>query len=145
MASFDPVSAVFEVGGKLIDRLWPDPALRDAAKLKLVELQQTGELAKLAANTDLAKGQLGINLEEAKSTNWFVAGWRPAVGWCCGIGFAYAAVIEPIARFASTVIFGYAGDFPAIDTSLTIQVLFGILGLGAMRTYEKKQGAEGNR
>ena len=138
--SFDPVSAVLDIGGKLIDRLWPDPAQRDAAKIRLLEMQQTGELAKLTAETDLAKGQIGINQEEAKSTRLFVSGWRPFVGWVCGMAFFYAAILEPLARFVAAVGFGYKGAFPVIDTALTIQVLFGILGLGAMRMREKEKG-----
>lgn len=138
--AFDPVSAVLEVGGKLIDRLWPDPAQRDAAKLKMLEMQQTGELAVLAAETELAKGQIGINAEEAKSANWFVAGWRPFVGWMCGAALCYAAILEPLARFAAQVGFGYTGAFPVIDNMLTLQILMGMLGLGGMRTFEKGRG-----
>ncbi len=139
------LGSLFDFGGKLIDKLLPDPVQKAQALLELEKLHQSGDLAKLAAETDLAKGQLAINQEEAKSTNWFIAGWRPFVGWVCGFGFVYAAILDPIARFISLVVFGYKGSFPVIDTALTIQVLFGILGLGAMRTYEKKQGAEGNR
>ncbi len=137
--ALDPVTAVLDISGKLIDRLWPDPVQRDAAKVKLVELQQTGELAKLAAETDLAKGQLQINTAEAQNPRLFVSGWRPWVGWVCGAAFAYAAIIEPVARFAAAVWFGYKGAFPVIDTSLTMQVLLGILGLGSLRTWEKQK------
>lgn len=56
--SFDPVSAAFDIGGKLIERLWPNPAERDAAKARLVELQQTGELAKMANETESLKAVL---------------------------------------------------------------------------------------
>jgi hypothetical protein len=78
-----------------------------------------------------------VNVEEAKSANVFVAGWRPAVGWIGAFGLGYAAVLEPVIRFVAVVAFGYAGKFPVIDTSITMQVLFGILGLGAYRTFEK--------
>ena len=63
----------------------------------------------------------------------------------CGAGLAYAALIEPFARFIAKVGFGYVGDFPVIDTNLTMQILMGMLGLGAMRSIEKIKGAEGNR
>jgi hypothetical protein len=75
--AFDPVSAAFDVGGKLIDRLWPDPAQRDAAKLKLMELQQNGALAQLAAETDLQKAAADIVKTEAASNNFLTASWRP--------------------------------------------------------------------
>ena len=139
------LSGLFDLGKGLIDRLFPDPAQKAAAALELARMQQTGELAQLAAETDLAKLQIQTNIEEAKSTNWWVAGWRPAIGWVCGAGLAYAALIEPFARFIAKVWFGYVGDFPIIDTNLTMQILMGMLGLGAMRSIEKIKGAEGNR
>lgn len=137
--ALDPVSAALEVGGKLIDRLWPDPAKAGEAKLELAKMASNGELAKLTAETQLAQGQLAINQEEAKSARLFVSGWRPAVGWVCGAAFAYAAIIEPCARFIAAVGYGYKGGFPEIDTALTMQVLFGILGLGGLRTWEKQK------
>ena len=139
------LSGIFNLGKGLIDRLWPDPAQKAAAALELARMQQNGELAQLAAETDLAKLQIQTNIEEAKSTNWWVAGWRPAIGWVCGAGLAYAALVEPFARFAAKVWFGYTGDFPVIDTDLTLQILMGMLGLGAMRSVEKVKGAEGHR
>tara|TARA_R110000868_G_scaffold381080_1_gene647465 strand:+ start:206 stop:640 length:435 start_codon:yes stop_codon:yes gene_type:complete len=139
------LSGLFDLGKGLIDRLWPDPAQKAAAALELARMQQNGELAQLAAETDLAKLQIQTNIEEAKSTNWWVAGWRPAIGWVCGAGLAYAALVEPFARFATKVWFGYTGDFPVIDTNLTLQILMGMLGLGAMRSIEKVKNAEGHR
>ena len=112
-------------------------AAAQAAKDKLVADQQSGDL-------NLALGQLNINLEEAKSTNWFVAGWRPAVGWIGAFGLGYAAILEPILRLVATWA-GYTGKFPVLDTTITMQVLFGLLGLGAYRSAEKIKGAEGNR
>jgi hypothetical protein len=139
------LSGLFDLGKGLIDRLFPDPAAKAAAQLELLKMQQAGELAQLAAETDLAKLQIQTNIEEAKSTNWWVAGWRPAIGWVCGAGLAYAALIEPFARFAAKVWFGYTGDFPVINTDLTFQILMGMLGLGAMRSAEKINNAEGKR
>lgn len=72
MAGIEPISAALDIGGKLIDRLWPDPAERDRARLELLRMQQAGELA-----------QISVNTEEARSASLFVSGWRPAVGWCC--------------------------------------------------------------
>ena len=139
------LSGLFDLGKGLIDRLWPDPAQKAAAQMELLKMQQSGDLAQLAADTDLAKLQIQTNIEEAKSINWWVAGWRPAIGWVCGAGLAYAALVEPFARFAAKVWFGYTGDFPVINSELTMQILMGMLGLGAMRSVEKVKGAEGKR
>ena len=99
----------------------------------------------LANNIKVDLAQIEVNKEEAKSLNVFVAGWRPFVGWVCGIGLGYVAIVEPVLRFVAQVMFGYLGDFPEIDTMLTMQVLLGILGLGALRTTEKAKYVEGNR
>jgi hypothetical protein len=92
------------------------------------------------AETKRLESQTEINKIEAASSSLWVAGARPFIMWVCGIAFAYASVLEPVLRFASKVWFGYAGDFPVIDTNLTMQVLFGILGLGVMRSAEKWKG-----
>lgn len=55
MAAFDPVTAAFEIGGKLIDRLWPTPESKAAATLELAKLKQTGELAQMTDNTEQFK------------------------------------------------------------------------------------------
>ena len=139
------ISGLFSAAQSLIERFFPDPEKKAAAQLELLKMQQNGDLAQLAAETDLAKLQIQTNIEEAKSTNWWVAGWRPAIGWVCGAGLAYAALVEPFARFAAKVWFGYTGDFPVIDTDLTMQILMGMLGLGAMRSVEKVKNVEGHR
>lgn len=139
------ISGLFSAAQSLIERFFPDPEKKAAAQLELLRMQQNGDLAQLAAETDLAKLQIQVNLEEAKSTNWFVAGWRPGIGWVCGAALAYAALIEPLARFVAKVWFGYSGEFPVISTDLTLQILMGLLGLGAMRSIEKIKGSEASR
>ena len=138
------LSGLFDLGKGLIDRLFPDPAAKAQAQLELLKMQQAGDLAQLAADTDLAKLQIQTNIAEA-SGNWFTAGWRPFIGWICGVSLCYVAIIEPVARFVAQVWFHYTGAFPIINTDLTMQVLLGLLGLGAMRSVEKIKGAEGNR
>ena len=139
------IAPILEIGKGIINRLFPDPAAAAAAQLELLKMQQNGELAQLASETDLAKLQIQVNVEEAKSTNWFVAGARPFIMWTCGVALAYVSIVEPVSRFVAKVWFGYVGEFPIIDTNLTMQILMGILGLGAYRTVEKIKGAEGTR
>ncbi len=83
--------------------------------------------------------QIEVNKEEAKSTNLFVSGWRPFIGWVCGFALLYVAILEPFARFICTMA-GYTGGYPIIDTNLTMQVLLGMLGLAGMRSFDKKAG-----
>ncbi len=128
----DPITAIVTVGSQLITRLFPDPAQAAAANLELTKMQMSGELAQIT-------GQLDINKVEAASTSVFVSGWRPFVGWVCGFGLGYVAIVEPIARFIATM-GGYTGNFPVIDTTITMQVLLGMLGMGGLRTLDKIKG-----
>lgn len=135
--AFDPVTAAFDLGGKILDKFFPDPAQRDAAKLQLLQMQQSGELAQLTADTDLAKGQLAINQAEASSNSTFVAGGRPFIMWVCGFAFAYVLIIQPFLLFLCALTGKILPPLPTIDTNLLGWALGGILGLGTMRTTEK--------
>lgn len=139
--SLDPISAALDIGGKLIDRLWPDPAQRDQAKLELLKMQQNGDLAQLTAETELMKGQLAVNMEEAKSNNLFVSGWRPFIGWVCGAAFAYTFVFQPFIVYMA-MLAGTTNVPPTIDGWLLFNVLGGVLGLGGFRTIEKLKGGK---
>lgn len=143
--SLDPLTAIFELGKTAIEKIWPDPSKRAEELFKLEQLKQRGDLAKLQAEVSLMLGQIEINKVEAQHPSVFVAGARPAVMWIGAFGLAYAAVIEPIARFAARVVFDYVGEFPVLDATITMQVLFGILGLGAYRTYEKTKEVQTDR
>tara|TARA_R110000868_G_scaffold67882_1_gene201016 strand:+ start:132 stop:584 length:453 start_codon:yes stop_codon:yes gene_type:complete len=144
------LDGVFQLGGKLLDRLWPDPAQKAAAVLELEKMRQTGELAQLAADTDLARAQVAVNLEEAKHASLFIAGWRPAVGWVCASAFAYSYVVLPFLQFV-VLTFGTQGmadglvNLPKLELGDMMPVLLGMLGLAAARTVEKVKDVEGNR
>lgn len=139
----DIVTAVSGVAGKLIDRLWPDPAQAAAAKLELLKMQQTGELAQLAADTDLAKGQLAVNQAEATNADIFVSGWRPFIGWVCGSGLAFQFIANPLLTWG-TQLYGKTVAVPSLDLGTLMTLLFGMLGLGYMRTTEKLAGKAGS-
>ena len=84
--------------------------------------------------------QLEINKAEAASGSLFKGGWRPFVGWTCGIAFAYHFVLQPLLIF----VFAYIGletpDLPAFDVGTMLPVLGGMLGIGGLRSYEKTKG-----
>ena len=81
---------------------------------------------------ELAKGQLEVNKVEAAHHSIFVSGWRPCIGWVCALGLLYNTIISNI--------LGIWVEVPEIDTTLLVPVMMGMLGLGAMRSYEKVQG-----
>lgn len=117
--------------GKVIDRLIPDPEAKADAKFKLVELAQQGDLAELDAEVRLALGQMEINKEEARSGSWWVAGWRPYVGWISGTAVGWNFIVYPTITWAGI-------DAPALDISQLMVLLLGMLGIGGMRSFDKR-------
>lgn len=130
--ALDPVTAVLDIGGKLIDRLWPDPTQKAAATLELLKLQQSGELAQIT-------GQLAVNQAEAANPTLLVSGWRPFIGWVCGIGLATQFIVNPFATWIAALL-KHPLVFPSLDMGTLMTLLVGMLGLGGLRSYEKVQG-----
>jgi hypothetical protein len=130
--ALDPVTAVLDIGGKLIDRMWPDPAQAATAKLELIKLQQSGDLAQMT-------GQLEINKVEAANANIFVSGWRPAIGWVCALALLYQYLVRPLAVAVFAAIGHPLPVMPGLDENLW-QLMMAMLGMGGLRTFEKVQG-----
>jgi hypothetical protein len=86
---------------------------------------------------ELAKGQLEVNKVEAAHESLFVAGWRPAVGWVCVLGMFGNFITIPFSNFVLALL-GIDIIIPLVPLETMMPVLMGMLGLGAMRTYEKK-------
>ena len=135
-----PIDALLGIGGKLIDRLWPDPAQRDAAKLKLLEMNQAGDLAEMNADLEIALAQAVTNQKAAESGSIFVSGARPFIMWVCGFALAYAYILQPFLIFGATIFMESPPEFPTLEMGDLMPILLGILGLGGYRTFEKKNG-----
>ena len=125
-------SMIGTIIGPLIDRI-PDPNERARAK-EAVEAQM------LSAMTSLVQGQLAINQKEAEHGSIFVAGWRPGIGWICGIALGWNFIIQPIATWAAYLSGVDLAGVPTLDTGELTTILLGMLGLGGLRTYEKRLG-----
>ena len=117
----------------LLDKFIEDKAQKAALAHEIATMGQ-----KHAQEAMLA--QLEINKAEAASGSLFKGGWRPFVGWTCGIAFAYHFVFQPLLIF----IFAYIGletpDLPQFDVGTLLPVLGGMLGIGGLRSYEKTKG-----
>lgn len=126
--------------GPILDgvlRLIPDKNEREKAR-------ENFELQMLAAMTGLVQGQLEVNKIEAQHTSIFVAGWRPAVGWICASALGWNYVLQPIIAWVAVVNGFDLADAPSLDTAELTTILLGMLGLGGMRSYEKRLGVERN-
>ena len=128
----DPVSVLLDIGSKVIDRVWPDPVQATAAKFELFKLQQSGDLAQMA-------GQMQINVEEAKSSSLLVSGWRPFIGWVCGVACAWNWLGLSVAKMIAELC-GHPITLSPADVSEMMPILMGMLGLGTLRTFEKVKG-----
>lgn len=125
------IEDIISVGLKLIDKILPNQQAKDEAKLKLLELQQAGQLKQEEFDTQLAQGQIDINKIEAQSEGWFKSGWRPLIGYICALSFFYDFIARPL-------IIGFTGKiFPALDSATLTSLTFGLLGLGAFRSFDK--------
>ena len=122
--------------GPIIDgflKLIPDKNARAKAKE-----QMEGQI--LVAMTSLVQGQLEINKKEAEHSSIFVAGWRPGIGWICGAALAWNFILQPIVSWIAFVAGVNLEHMPTLDTGELTTILLGMLGLGGLRTYEKKLG-----
>lgn len=126
---------------KLLDKLIPDPEARDKAKLELMKEENSQYLQELQLAAQGDANQAEINKVEAASSSLFVSGWRPFMGWVCGMAFAYHFVLQPLLAFilANT---GHKVDLPVFDMGTLSTVLMGMLGLGGLRTIEKVRGTK---
>jgi len=115
----------------LLDKFIEDKDTKNALAHEIATLSQ-----KQAQEAMIA--QLEVNKTEAAHKSLFVAGWRPFIGWVCGLGFFSNFIVIPVANFVLQLLSNPI-VIPMIDTSQMMPVLMGMLGLGAMRTVEKVQ------
>ena len=128
----DPISSIAGLANTLITKIWPDPKDQASAEALLIKTQMDAALAQ-------AQQQIDINKIEAGSSNVFVSGWRPFVGWVCGSAFALHFLLFPLLNW-SAELFGRSAIAIPFDMATLSTVLMGMLGLGTMRSVEKWRG-----
>lgn len=121
------VGQVADLAKTVIARIWPDKSAQ--------------EQAELAAALVIVQGQIDIDKAEAGSTSIFVAGWRPFIGWVCGMACAWNWIGISAFTFALAAAGHAPLAFSRADVTEMMPLLLGMLGLGAMRTIEKIKGA----
>jgi hypothetical protein len=120
--SFTGIGEVADLAKTAINKIWPDKTEQ--------------EKAELSAALMVVQGQLQVNAAEAASSSVFVAGWRPFIGWVCGMACAWNWIGLPMAKLGLSMSGTILAVAPA-DMSEMLPVLMGMLGLGALRTVEK--------
>lgn len=119
-----------KVIGPLIN-LIPNEQEREKARL-----DATQKLLETVSQLDLK--QVEVNIEEAKHSSIFVAGWRPWIGWVCGAAVFYSFIVHPIVTG-----FGYTLPMPMIDH--LYELVLAMLGMAGLRSFEKIKGVERKR
>ena len=117
----------------LLDKFIPDATERQ----KLAH-----EIATMAEKNvhEISMAQIEVNKTEAASNSIFKGGWRPFIGWVCGVAFAYHFVLQPFLIFVLTTLGQPVPYLPEFDMASLMTVLGGLLGLGGLRTFEKYKG-----
>lgn len=138
---------VTETAKILVDRLVPDPTAREQAQREIELAISQREIAITEALSKQSEAQSAINLAEAQGNDRFSSRWRPAAAWVCVGGLAYQFLLAPMLTWFGAVL-SVALDiaFPAppqLQVSDFMPLLIGMLGLGAMRTYERTTGVPG--
>jgi len=121
------LAALMPLFSKILDFI-PDPAQRAQQLQELVTALQAWD-----------EQQSVTNQKEAESNDLFVAGWRPAIGWCCALALFYQYIITPFATWGFAVAHLAVPALPKLDDTLW-QLMFGMLGMGGLRTFEKIKG-----
>ncbi len=117
----------------------PNPVERAKAQAQMEADLRAQETALLMAFINSDAKQVEVNKAEAENPNLFVSGWRPFVGWVCGVGIAWTFVLQPVADWILSI---YAPKVvtPVLDSSQLMSLLLGLLGMGAMRSFDKLKG-----
>lgn len=123
--ALDPITAGVDLVTTAINKIWPD--------------KSETEKAQLAAEVALINGQLQINQVEAGSSSLFVSGWRPFIGWVCGLGCGWNWIGIPVVTAVLTIA-GHPVVLGMANLSEMFPLLLGMLGIGGLRTVEKLNG-----
>jgi len=124
--------SILPVVGDVLDRFFPNKEEK-AKAAREIEARLSEHLAQI----DVA--QIRVNEKEASHRNLFVAGWRPFIGWSCGLALFYTYLAQPVVTFI-LIQRGQYVDLPPIDLGAMMPVLLGMLGLGGLRSWEKSKG-----
>lgn len=125
------LSVVSPIVERVLDFI-PNPAEKAKAQLEIQNQLMSAAIAE-------SQGQLEVNKAEAQSANVFIAGWRPAIGWICAIGFGFQFLVVPLAAWFAALT-GFDVQLPALDTDNLYNLTMGMLGMGALRSFEKWKG-----
>ena len=125
------IGKILEIGGGIIDRFVPNAEENRKAQAQF-------KTTIISNEHEIQKAQIEVNNTSAKHSSVFVAGARPFILWVCGFALAYACMLRPLI-FDIAMLSGSSFYMPELDDELLSTALFGLLGLGSLRTFEKSK------
>ncbi len=166
--SLDPISAAFEFGVTAIKSIWGDKDKQAEEIRKLQEVVTGGDVAAINAHVKMVMGQIGVNAIEAAHPSRFISGWRPGVGWLGVVAIFYNVIVYNLMVWVFTLLQVFdvipyykivktMVDGKLIDTIITISppgamdagplfaIITALLGVGAQRSFDKKNGTDTKR
>lgn len=135
--SLNPIGIVLNTVSSIVGKIWPDKTEQEKEQF-LLELQNQLD------TTQLANAQIQVDNQEAQNPNVWVSGARPFIMWVCGCSFAWQFLLQPIITYILMISGHSPIQLPVFDYTSLNTILMGMLGLGAMRSYEKVRGVNNN-
>lgn len=133
------VTSVSNLINGILDRAVPNPVQKMQIQAQIAQAERDQDLKQLGLIYDNLNAQLEVNKAEASSSSVFTSGWRPAIGWTCALSLFYQYFLSPIVVWGSNLV-GHPLPMPPSLDSMLWELMFGMLGLGGLRTYEKVKG-----
>ena len=127
------LNSLIQPVGDILDKVIPDQDLKRKLSHEIATMSEKHA-------QELALAQVKVNAAEAASGSLFKGGWRPCIGWICGIAFGYHFVLQPVIIFVVALVGIEIPELPEFDMGTLLTVLGGMLGIGGLRTYEKQKG-----
>lgn len=133
------IEGVLKGARDVIGAFKADPTLTMQQQGKLAEIELALKQSELDYELKLSLAQTEIDKIEAASSDKFTSRWRPAIGWICGFGLAYATFLAPLLGWLTSNVAGWKHP-PTLNTDVLTTTLFAMLGIAGMRSFDKLKG-----
>lgn len=130
------LDSIITAGLQIINKFIKDPEQAAQAQIEMMKIKQSSEFKEIDATLQQAQMQADTNKVEASNEHVFVSGWRPFIGWICGVSIGLQFIVFPLLSWGFQL-YGTPIVFPELPSDMLYSMIFGMLGIGGMRTYEK--------
>lgn len=112
----------------------PNSQERDKARAEL-------EMSLIKIDAEQRLAQVELNKVEANHASIFIAGWRPFIGWVAGLAILWKYLMGPLLVWSLSA-FGIITELPVIANEELMTLVFAMLGVGGMRSFDKLKGTD---